>query len=122
MSIIRSKDTKPELIVRKYLFNKGIRYRLHNKDLPGKPDLSNKSKKLAIYVNGCFWHRHGCKKTSIPKTNIKFWKNKFEENVKRDNKNYDELINEGWRVCVVWECEVFEKDLNELLSDVLPIH
>jgi DNA mismatch endonuclease (patch repair protein) len=107
MSRIRSKDTKPELIVRKYLFNKGIRYRLHNKDLSGKPDLSNKSKKFAIYVNGCFWHHHErCKDFVWPKSNDQMWKNKINNNVIRDKKNYKALEDNGWKVFIIWECEL----------------
>jgi DNA mismatch endonuclease (patch repair protein) len=111
MSRIRSKNTKPELIVRKALHNSGIRYRLHNKDLPGKPDLSNKSKKFAIFVNGCFWHQHkGCDKNRMPKTRTDWWVEKINSNVKRDELNINKLKLMGFKVFVLWECEL--KDNN----------
>ena len=92
MSKIRSKNTKPELIVRKLLHNSGLRYRLYAKDLPGKPDLSNKSKKFAIFVNGCFWHQHkGCSKANIPKSNTEYWIPKLNTNIKRFEKNLKKL-------------------------------
>tara|TARA_Y100000310_G_C20631874_1_gene789093 strand:+ start:113 stop:535 length:423 start_codon:yes stop_codon:yes gene_type:complete len=107
MSRIRSKDTKPEIIVRKMLHNNGIRYRLHAKDLPGKPDLSNKNKKFAVFVNGCFWHRHkGCKDFVLPKTRAEWWLEKIKKNVKRDSLNIEKLIKMGWHVFVVWECDL----------------
>ena len=107
MSRIRSKNTKPELIVRKVLHNAGIRYRLHAKDLPGKPDLSNKRRKFAIFVNGCFWHQHkGCKRASIPKSNTEYWIPKLKKNINRLKENLEELDNMGFTTVVIWECEV----------------
>ena len=122
MSRIRSKNTKPELIVRKVLHNSGIRYRLHAKNLPGKPDLSNKSKKFAIFVNGCFWHQHkGCKRANIPKSNTSYWIPKLEKNVNRFKENLDRLDTMGYRTAVIWECEVknvnFTKNLMRVLND-----
>ena len=122
MSRIRSKSTKPELIVRKMLHNSGIRYRLHTKDLPGKPDLSNKRKNFAIFVNGCFWHQHkGCKRANIPKSNKSYWLPKLNRNVERLNDNIKQLKNLNWKVFTIWECET--KDLNKLegLLDKLAI-
>ena len=107
MSRIRSKNTKPELMVRKVLHNSGIRYRLHAKDLPGKPDLSNKRRKFAIFVNGCFWHQHkGCKRASIPKSNTEYWIPKLKKNINRLKENLEELDNMGFTTVVIWECEV----------------
>ena len=94
MSKIRGKNTKPEIIVRKYLFSKGHRYRLHDKKLPGKPDIVMKKKKIAIQVRGCFWHGHSCKLANYPKTNRKYWKDKIDNNRKRDRKN-DRLIKKN---------------------------
>jgi len=107
MSRIRSKDTKPEMIVRKMLYKKGIRYRLHVKNLPGNPDLSNKKKKFAVFVNGCFWHRHtDCKDFVVPKTRTEWWLEKINKNVQRDKNNIEKLEKGGWKIFVVWECEL----------------
>ena len=119
MSRIGSKNTTPEIKVRKFLFSNGFRYRLHNKELPGSPDISNKSRKIAIFVNGCFWHRHGCDKTSNPKSNVDFWEKKFNENIERDNKAYKQLKTEGWSVIIIWECEIFSRGFERKFSDIL---
>ena len=112
MSKIRGKNTKPEIIVRKYLFSKGHRYRLHDKKLPGKPDIVMKKKKIAIQVRGCFWHGHSCKLANYPKTNRKYWKDKINNNRKRDRKN-DRLIKKmGYQLIVVNECRIGNKKLN----------
>jgi|TARA_B100002003_G_scaffold225614_1_gene231771 DNA mismatch endonuclease (patch repair protein) len=106
MSRIRSKNTRPELAVRKYLYSNGFRYRLHNRKLPGKPDITNQSKKTAVFVNGCFWHQHeGCKRAAIPKSNKSYWLPKLENNVARFKNNTDKLLDMGWKVFIVWECE-----------------
>ena len=113
MSAIKGKDTKPEIQVRKALHALGYRFRLHRKDLPGKPDIVLPKYKTVIFVNGCFWHRHpGCKYASTPSTNSDFWNAKFEENTARDNRNYAQLKELGWRVVVIWECET--QSLSEL--------
>ncbi len=105
MSGIRGKNTKPELILRKILFRNGFRYRLHRKDLPGKPDIVLAKWNAAIFVHGCFWHRHsGCRLTTTPATRPEFWKQKFEANVDRDKRNKAQLLAAGWRVAIVWEC------------------
>ena len=109
MSQIRSKNTVPEKEVRKYLTSMGFRYRLNVKKIPGSPDISNISKKIVIFVNGCFWHRHNCKKASVPKTNKEFWQKKFQDNVLRDKKNYKKLNKMGLNVFVIWECEIKNK-------------
>ena len=107
MAAIKGKDTKPELIVRNYLFSRGLRFRIQVRNLPGKPDIVLPKYKTAIFVNGCFWHGHkGCKYYRLPKTNIDFWKNKIEQNISRDAKNEKELISLGWNVIHVWECEI----------------
>ena len=108
MSQIRSKDTKPELIVRRWLWQNGYRYRLHKKDLPGKPDIVLPKYKAVIFVHGCFWHKHNCKYGSKPKTNTDFWNNKLDGNVERDRKNIREIKKLNWRVLVIWECEIMK--------------
>ena len=113
MSRIRSKDTKPELKVRKSLQNSGIRYRLHACDLPGKPDLSNKKRRFAIFINGCFWHQHkGCKKAAVPKSNQDYWLPKLDKNVSRFVNNTALLKKMDFKVFTVWECET--KDIESL--------
>jgi len=107
MSKIRSKDTKPEMFVRRHLHALGFRYRLHDSKLPGHPDIVLPKWHTVIFVNGCFWHRHeGCKVATMPKSNVEFWTKKFERNVARDIKEHSALEASGWHVIVVWECEV----------------
>ncbi|MCY4305947.1 MAG: DNA mismatch endonuclease Vsr [Aestuariivita sp.] len=107
MSRIRGKDTKPEMILRSLLWRAGFRYRLHDKRLPGKPDLVLPKHNTVIFVNGCYWHRHqGCSKVTVPKTNKAFWQQKFDNTVARDARKTSELIECGWRVIIVWECEL----------------
>ena len=114
MSAIKSKNTKPEIIVRKFLHSKGYRFRIHRRDLPGSPDIVLPKYKTAIFVHGCFWHRHqGCKYATNPKTRIKFWENKFNQNIKRDKENILSLRNLKWEVLVVWECQL--KNLENFL-------
>ena len=114
MSRIHSKNTKPEEEVRKYLFAKGFRYRKNDKRYPGKPDLLLPKYKTAIFVNGCFWHRHeGCKYFVWPKSNTEFWQEKINRNAERDRKNYTELEASGWNVIEIWECEL-KKDKFEI--------
>ena len=110
MSRIRSTDTKPEMIVRSFLHKKGFRFRLHVKTLPGHPDIVLPKHKTVIEIRGCFWHRHpGCKSATTPSSNIEFWQAKFKRNIERDKKNAEELKSLGWRLIVVWECEVSKK-------------
>ena len=107
MSKIRGIDTKPELIVRKFLFNNGFRYRIHNDKLPGKPDIVLKKYRTVIFINGCFWHAHeGCKDFVWPQSNQAFWKQKIEGNVVRDQTNYEKLRSKGWNVIICWECQL----------------
>lgn len=109
MSAIKGKNTKPEVLVRKLLHGLGYRFRIQRKDLPGKPDIVLPKYKTAIFINGCFWHRHkGCKLASEPSTNRDFWEKKFAANVERDIRNYAALKEQGWNVLIIWECEVKE--------------
>ena len=106
MSAIKSKNTKPEIKVRKVLHSMGYRFRLHSKNLPGSPDIVLPKYKTVIFVHGCFWHRHeNCKYTSTPKTRQEFWENKFNSNKKRDQKIQKEIIDLGWKFIIIWECE-----------------
>lgn len=107
MGLIRSANTKPELIVRKLLHSLGFRFRLHKKDLPGKPDIVLKKHKTVIFVHGCFWHQHkGCKRSNMPKSNKNYWKPKLEKNIHRDKLHKRDLAKLGWKTVIVWECEV----------------
>lgn len=116
MSKIRAKDTKPELLVRKYLFSKGFRYRVNVKKLPGKPDIVFTKYKTVIFINGCFWHGHGdCPKSHIPKTKTEWWAAKIKRNQERDQQEYSALKQQGWRVLVVWECQLIPKKREQTL-------
>ena len=113
MSMIKGKDTKPEIIVRKFLFGRGFRYGLHNSKLTGKPDIVLRKYKTVVFVNGCFWHGHeGCKYFVIPKTRTEWWRDKINRNIERDKKSIEELERLGWKVLTVWECEL-KKDKRE---------
>ena len=106
MSHIRSKDTKPEITVRKYLFSKGFRYRKNCSNLPGKPDIVLPKYKTVIFIHGCFWHMHNCKKFRMPQSNTDYWEQKILRNVERDKKVKQELESSGWKVIIIWECEL----------------
>jgi len=118
MSRIRDKNTKPEIIIRRLLWGNGYRYRLYPKQLPGKPDIVFPGKKKAIFIHGCFWHNHGCRYFKWPTTNTEFWKRKIQDNVARDIKTYELLIDKGWVYLVIWECETKQLSQNELLSKI----
>ena len=118
MSRIEGKNTKPEIMVRKWLWSKGYRYKLYNKVLPGKPDIVFTGRKKVIFIHGCFWHRHDCRYFKWPETNIEFWKQKIGSTVDRDNKNYALLSDAGWCYLVIWECETKEKDPENLLRKI----
>lgn len=126
MSKIKSKNTKPELLVRKFLHDHGIRYRLHLASLPGKPDIVITKLRVVIFINGCFWHGHKaktCKLARIPKSNIEFWTNKIKRNKKRDERTQKALRQAGWHVFNVWECSLKKNGLDILwkkLSKLLP--
>jgi DNA mismatch endonuclease, patch repair protein len=120
MSRIKSKDTKPELLVRQYLFKQGFRYRLHDRKLPGKPDIVLKKYKTAIFVHGCFWHGHeGCRYYVIPKTRTEWWQNKIEGNRSRDIKNIKALQEAGWKVISIFECELKKVKRENTLQKVV---
>lgn len=117
MSRIRAKDTKPEMVVRSLLHRLGFRFRIHRKDLPGRPDIVLPKYKTIIFVHGCFWHQHqGCIEASRPKTNTAYWHAKLEANVKRDSKNRHLLREQGWRVLRFWECEIERDPVSIALS------
>jgi len=114
MSRIKGKDTQPELLVRSLLHKLGYRFRIHRKDLPGKPDIILPRYKTVVFVHGCYWHRHkGCKYAYTPKSRVSFWAEKFKGNVERDKKHQKQLKEMGWTVHVIWECEV-EKDIEKV--------
>ena len=115
MRRVRGKDTSPERAVRSAAHSLGYRFRLHRRDLPGTPDLTFPRLRKVIFVHGCFWHRHvGCSRTTTPKTRAAYWREKFEQNVERDQRNVSMLRALGWKVLVVWECETFDR--TELLA------
>lgn len=120
MSGIRGKDTKPEVLVRRALFAAGFRFRLHRRDLPGVPDIVLSGRHVAVFVHGCFWHRHdGCHYAAVPGTRAAFWKAKLDGNVERDARTVDSLSALGWRVLVVWECAVKNKEALSTLPSKL---
>ena len=122
MSRIRSKNTKPEELVRKYLFANGFRYRINVKTLPGCPDIVLPKYKTVIFVNGCFWHKHDCPRFVWPSSNQEYWFPKIQANVDRDKRNYSSLRDDGWHVILVWECElkraVAENRLFKLVNEI----
>ncbi len=110
MAAIRSRDTKPEMVVRRFLFSKGLRYRVNDHKLPGSPDIVLKKYKTVIFIDGCFWHGHdGCKYYQLPKTNVDFWRHKITMNIARDYSNNVDLKLAGWHVIRIWECEIKTK-------------
>ena len=116
MSGIKAKDTKPEMAIRKMLHAAGFRYRLHDKRLPGKPDLVLPKYRTAVFVHGCFWHGHeSCSLFRIPKSKTEFWEEKISQNIKRDSRHISELLAHGWRVLVIWECAT--KGANKMTSE-----
>ncbi|KAB2907378.1 MAG: DNA mismatch endonuclease Vsr [Ignavibacteriaceae bacterium] len=120
MSRIRSKDTQPELLIRRFLFANGLRYRLYDKKLPGKPDIILKKFRTVIFVHGCFWHGHdNCKYFVVPKTRTEFWLDKIERNKKRDKENAALLKNNGWNIIIVYECQLKKEKREAALNDVL---
>ncbi|MBL7903898.1 MAG: DNA mismatch endonuclease Vsr [Bacteroidales bacterium] len=124
MSRIKGKNTKPEIIVRKFLFAQGFRYRIHVNNLPGKPDIVLPKYRTVIFIQGCFWHGHeGCKYFVIPQTRTDWWLEKIKRNKENDLKNHDLLIKENWRVIVLWECilkpSLKEKTLSDLIEKII---
>ena len=124
MSKIRSKDTRPERVLRSALHRLGFRFRIHRKDLPGKPDIVLPKYRTVIFIHGCYWHYHkDCREGRIPSTNSAFWKDKLEKNVAKDERHRAALAALGWRVLVVWECEMntrakFTKKIESLISEI----
>jgi DNA mismatch endonuclease, patch repair protein len=120
MSQIKGKNTKPEILVRKFLFSKGFRYRINDKKLPGKPDIVLPKYKTVIFVNGCFWHGHeNCKYFTIPKTRTEWWNEKIKKTILNDFDKQTQLINMGYRVLIIWECEVKNKSFyNTIINDI----
>ena len=123
MAKIRSKNTTPEKKVRSILHRIGYRFRIHNQKLPGTPDIVLPKYKSVIFVHGCFWHGHNCKKGKLPSSNTDFWKEKISNNKSRDAKNSDLLVKLGWKVIIIWQCEISKIDnrtkiLNKLLEDI----
>jgi DNA mismatch endonuclease (patch repair protein) len=116
MQRVRGKNTKPEMIVRKMIWAMGYRYRLHDNRLPGSPDIVFKKRKKAIFVHGCFWHAHGCKKGLPPKSNLDFWRPKLEATKSRDRNNQKELKDKNWEVLVIWQCDL--KNPEEVTSRI----
>lgn len=119
MSMIKGKDTKQELLVRRFLFGNGFRYRVNVRSLPGKPDIVLRKYGVVIFINGCFWHGHeNCRYFKIPKTRTDWWKDKIERNIKRDTKVRDELRQIGWRTMVIWECQLKPKVRDNTLKEL----
>lgn len=124
MAAVKGKDTKPEMIVRKYLFSRGMRFRVQVRKLPGNPDIVLPKYKTVILVNGCFWHGHeDCKYFRLPKSNVEFWKEKIERNIERDKESMQALFDLGWKVVRVWECELRnkanrEETLNKIYTSI----
>ena len=120
MRRVKRRDTKPELLLRNVLWHRGLRYRLHAKNLPGTPDVVFPGIRLAVFVHGCFWHRHpGCVRASTPRSNVEFWTTKFDANVARDARNVEELTKLGWHTFVVWECEAYDAQALERVADAI---
>jgi DNA mismatch endonuclease (patch repair protein) len=120
MRRVCSQDTQPEIIVRKYLHHEGFRFRLHRKNLPGKPDLVLTKYQTVIFVHGCFWHRHpGCKEASTPSTRRAYWLPKFQRTVERDKRNKRLLMKLGWRVLVIWECETKNEEILKSIAQAV---
>lgn len=120
MSHVKSKNTKPEVLVRRFLFAHGFRFRLYRKDLPGKPDIVLPKYKTAIFINGCFWHGHkNCKYAKLPETNHEFWLTKINGNIQRDITTSAKLTEMGWRVFIIWQCELKPKNIDNTLNNLI---
>lgn len=119
MSHIRSSNTKPEEIVRKYLFANGFRYRKNVRELPGCPDIVLSKYKTVVFINGCFWHKHDCSRFVWPSTNTEYWVPKILKNVQRDKENKDKLMSAGWNVIIVWECQLKKQHLAETMEKLI---
>jgi len=127
MSKISGTETKPEILVRKFLFANGFRYRKNDKRYPGKPDIVLPKYKAIIFIHGCFWHGHNCKKGKLPETRKNFWENKISQNKERDKKNNEILKNLGWNVITIWQCQLSNqarigKTLNSIIKEIKGLH
>ncbi|MEQ8826475.1 MAG: very short patch repair endonuclease [Parvibaculum sp.] len=119
MAAVKGKDTKPELRVRRFLHGRGMRYRLHYKQLAGKPDLVFLGRKCVVFVHGCFWHGHeNCKDFRVPKSRSEWWAEKIGKNVERDKRNSHALVSGGWRVLTIWECQLSDENLTKLAKAI----
>jgi len=119
MRRVKGENTKPEIIVRSSLHRAGLRFRLHPKKLPGHPDIILPKYKAVVFVHGCFWHRHPeCKNSTTPNSNLEYWLPKFARTVERDNNNSSLLVQMGWRVFIIWECEINEERLSDLCDEI----
>ncbi len=119
MSRIKGKDTKPEIIVRRYLFSKGLRFRKNDKRYPGRPDIVLPKYNSIVFVHGCFWHQHeGCKYASMPKSNVDFWEKKLNGNIERDQRNQKLLKEMGWNVFIIWECQLKKNNREQTLDEL----
>lgn len=118
MKITKSKNTKPEIAIRKVLYSNGYRYKIHHKKLPGKPDIVLTKHKTVINVHGCYWHYHGCEKSCIPKTHSEYWLTRLEDNKKRDFLNKQKLIKLGWKVLDIWECTLNKKNIDKTFEKI----
>lgn len=114
MSKVKNKNTKPEVIIRKLLYSLGYRYRLNKKGLPGSPDIVFVSKKKAIFVHGCLWHGHNCKRAKLPDANREEWRSKIIVNIERDNQAFNRLIDMGWSYLIIWQCEIKKKNIENI--------
>lgn len=122
MSNIQGKNTKPEILIRKNLYSKGYRYKLHVKSLQGKPDIVLSKYNALIFINGCFWHKHNCHLFKWPKTRRFFWETKINKNIENDQKNHIKLLNENWRILIVWECSIkgkTKKTMEIVINDIV---
>lgn len=120
MKKIKGKNTRPEITIRKYLFSKGFRYRIHDKRYPGSPDIILPKYRTAIFVHGCFWHGHmNCRASRLPTTNVDYWQKKIGENIDRDRRKIESLIHDGWKVIVIWECMIKSKQNRNTELEIL---
>lgn len=120
MSRIKGKDTKPEMLVRKFLFSKGLRYKLHDKTMPGKPDMVFPKYRTVLFIHGCFWHGHeGCKYAKLPKTRVKFWLDKIQGNKEREKENINQLKKNNWKILIVYGCELKKNKKDQTLQNIL---
>jgi DNA mismatch endonuclease (patch repair protein) len=110
MRQVHCRDTSPEIAVRRLVHGLGYRYRLHAADLPGSPDLAFPARRAVIFIHGCYWHRHGCARATTPSSHVEYWERKFARNVARDRRNASRLRREGWRVAIVWECQIRDRE------------